>query len=165
MPRKIKVTSVQGALAAFDAAREIPEPPQRLGKKEMVYWIAIYSRRARDEWNPLDLIKAVQLARLYVRRDIEQNRLHREGGSVIKSGKDGISKRNPRDIHLIQAENLIMRTEKHLRLHSNADHKDPSQIRSARIAEEAARSALKVTEQDDFLPTFDDFSADQSRKQ
>lgn len=152
MPRKIRADSVTGQIAAFANAGKIAEPPQRLGKKEMIYWVAIYTRRAAGEWQPLDLLKACELCRLYVDRDIDRNRMRREGGSVNKTSiqvKKGAveqtiatSKRNPRDVVLVQRERLIMATEKHLRLHTNADRPHPTQIRSQRIAEAAAREAL-----------------------
>jgi hypothetical protein len=141
-PRKTRADSIAGERKTFEAAASPILPPQRLGKKAMVYFEAIAERRARDEWFTLDLIKACRLARLYVDRDVDERKMRRDKGSVVGDAKG--SKRNPRDMVLVQRENLIMRMEKHLRLHSNADHKDVSQIRSQRRNEQAARAALEA---------------------
>jgi hypothetical protein len=157
-PRKLRADTIAGAQAAFAAVQRDGAPPQRLGKKAMVYWDAIYERRAADEWNSLDLLKACQLARLYVERDVDQRKVRKDGGSVYTGGK--AFKRNPRDVVLVQRENLIMRIEKHLRLHAYADHKDASQIRGQRQAEAAARAAIEAAGPhddaggDELLPLF-----------
>jgi hypothetical protein len=140
--RKIRSDSASGERLSFEAAATPIEPPQRLGKKAMFYFEAIAERRAREEWFKLDLIKACTLAKLYVERDVEERKMRRDKGAVVGDARG--SKRNPRDMVLVQRENLIMRMEKHLRLHSNADHKDVSQIRAQRANEQAARAALEA---------------------
>ena len=159
-PRKDRADTIAGAQAAFAAVQRENAPPQRLGKKALVYWEAIYERRAAGEWNKLDLLKACQLAKLYVERDVDQRKVRKDGGSVYSHDKT--FKRNPRDVVLVQRENLIMRVEKHLRLHAYADHKDASQIRGQRQAEAAARAALEAAGPhepapagDELLPLFD----------
>jgi hypothetical protein len=141
-PRKLRADTIAGAQAAFAAVQRDNAPPVRLGKKALVYWEAIFERRAADEWNKLDLLKAAQLAKLYVERDVDQRKVRKDGGSVYSNDKT--FKRNPRDVVLVQRENLIMRIEKHLRLHAYADHKDASYIRGQRQAEAAARAAIEA---------------------
>jgi hypothetical protein len=165
-PRKDRADTIAGAQAAFAAVQRNADPPQRLGKKALVYWEAIYERRAADEWNKLDLLKACQLAKLYVERDVDHRKVRRDGGSVYtgqgKVKADGtaapsmVFKRNPRDVVLVQRENLIMRIEKHLRLHAYADHKDTSMIRGQRQAEAAARAALEAAGPHEPAPAGDD---------
>lgn len=146
-PRKIRSDTVAGAQEAFAAVLDRPSPPQRLGKKAMVYFDAIYDRRAAEEWNSLDLLKACTLARLYVERDVDARKYRADGGSVSDNGK--MVKRNPRDVALVQRENLIMRMEKHLRLHANSDYRNVSQIRGQRQAEAAARAAIQAQQPHD----------------
>lgn len=133
--RKLRSDSTTAAIFAIEAARKPPPapPPQMtLRDCDRPYWDAIIAGRARDEWTPVTLVLAVQLARSQADIESESATLADEGSIV-----DG--KVNPRAafIDLLQKREMaLMRT---LRMGGTALGKTPT-IENARRLESGARS-------------------------
>ncbi|MGC7561346.1 hypothetical protein [Pasteurella sp. PK-2025] len=65
--RKSRSDSTSAKVQAVKSAQIKIEPPQKLTKQERRYWESIVT--SRDSWTPIDLERAVKLARLYVEID------------------------------------------------------------------------------------------------
>jgi hypothetical protein len=151
MARRLKATSVEGKLKAVtDGTSPYPAPPG-MGKKAARYWVKVMRAKARDEWTDYQLEVAVDLTRVLVQLDTEQNHLIKEGGVI--QGATG-PKRNPRLVNIGQLRGERVRLERHLRIHANAVAEHPTQAKGRREAEEAGRRmvGLIADENSPFLP-------------
>src|ERR1035437_4638042 len=83
--RKPRSDSTTAALIAIENARKPPPAPPahvKLRDSDKPYWDSIIAGRARDEWTPVSLVLAAQLARCQSDIETEQATLAAEG-SVI----------------------------------------------------------------------------------
>ena len=100
MARKQRTDTVHGAKAAMDAALAGDvQPPEfmKLRAEDRPYWQAVVRARTRDNWDELDLIHAVNLARTLA--DIEKLQLALGTDGHMMENQKGTIVANP--IHLI----------------------------------------------------------------
>lgn len=143
--RKIKADSDAGMVAAMqNASKPLPTPPDyvRVLPAHMKFWDAIMRERSLDEWTPVHLSVAAQLAR--VQYDIECQSLALEVENAVVRGPLGAQVPNPRFKVLeamVRRELSLMRM---LRMGGvlnvgparDEKHKREVEYRSRRIAEE-----------------------------
>ena len=140
MKRKTKATSVDGAVQAMQAAIAEPLPsPWPLKAHQRPIWDEILLRRARDEWQPIDLRFAWELSDVLVRLHEEDGLLRKEGGIVESAGGPKV---NPREAVVRGLSKRAMALATHLRVHPASDYTEPQQARAGRLAEKDARSAM-----------------------
>ena len=83
--RKPRSDSTTAALFAIENARKPPPAPPahvKLRDSDKPYWDSIIAARARDEWTPVSLVLAAQLARCQSDIEIEQATLTVEGNVI-----------------------------------------------------------------------------------
>lgn len=79
--RRARSDSAAAAVSAMaNAARPRPRPPKhcKLRKRDLPFWRAIIDTRSRDEWNPVDLVVAAQLARCQSDFEAETDAMEKE---------------------------------------------------------------------------------------
>jgi hypothetical protein len=148
MSRRIKATTIEGAVAAMQNAMAEPLPsPYPLDARLRPVWNEITQRRARDEWHEIDLRFAWHLCDVLAQLHDEEQRLTTEGTVVD-------DKINPRFLAVTQLSNRALRLATFLRVHPSSDVAYNADIvRQGRRAERAARKALAGTGIDpQFLP-------------
>jgi hypothetical protein len=140
MARKPKATSLDGMLKAMSNVLADPlPPPYPLDAKHKAIWNDILTRRARDEWHPVDLRFAWQLTNLLIRLKEQETLLEKEE-LLVNTEKGCVP--NPR---LAIVERLTRQTvtlSRYLRIHPASDGRDPTMVRGGREAEQKARAAL-----------------------
>jgi hypothetical protein len=114
-------------------------PPWPLTKAQRPIWDEILLRRARDEWQPIDLRFAWELSDVIVRLHEEDGWLRKEGG-IIESAAG--PKVNPRESIVRGLNKRAMALATHLRVHPGSDYRDPTLARAGREAEQEARMAM-----------------------
>jgi phage terminase small subunit len=141
-------------LAAVRAAREKKIlPPQRLDPAARQLWPKIIERRARDEWTPIDLEFAVELALVIAGWRRESQRLEKEG-AVLFNANGRRPKANPRAAIVQTLSRRALYLATFLRLHPASDHAEPQKVRGKRLAEQAARELVAAVDEgaNAFLP-------------
>jgi hypothetical protein len=143
MKRKSRASTVDGAVRAMQAV--IAEPlasPWPLSAAQKPIWDEVLSRRARDEWRPIDMRFAWELSDVIARLHEEEGRLRKEGMLV-----DG--KINPREMIVRALSKRAREIATHLRVHPASDHPEPQRIRGVREAEQEARTAMRPADKAD----------------
>jgi hypothetical protein len=140
MSRRTKATSIDGAVQAMQAviAEPLP-PPWPLKARQRPIWDEILLRRARDEWQPIDLRFAWELSDVLLRLHDEDRRLRREGTILASASGPRI---NPREMIVRALSKRALSLATHLRIHPASDYAEPERARAGRRAETEARSAI-----------------------
>jgi len=145
MARKPKATTVQGAVTAMQAVLSPPiEPPWPLPAESRPIWVEIIGRRARDEWQAIDLRFAWELAELLGRLRMEHEALSGED-SVIKG------KANPRHRLIGDLEGRALGLARYLRIHPASEVNRPQHLRGKRQAQRQAAEAIGAVTGTSFL--------------
>lgn len=140
MARKAKASSIEGAVEAMQNVLADPlPPPWPLNRKQKPIWDEILLRRGRDEWQPVDLRFAWELAGVIVRLKEEESKLSQEG-YVLETDKG--AKTNPRFTAVRLMSMRAIALARYLRIHPGSDYRDPSLVRGMRQAEQEARTAI-----------------------
>lgn len=135
--RKPRSDSTTAAIHAIESARKPPlTPPAHMNLRDgdRPYWDAIIAGRARDEWTPVTLVLAVQLARTQADIEIEGAMLAAEG-SIVEARAN--ARAQVVDV-LVKRSMALMRT---LRMGGQALGKTPT-IENARRLESNARRTV-----------------------
>ncbi len=149
MRHKPKANSVEGAVHALQNVNADPlAPPWPLTAAQKPIWDEILLRRARDEWQPVDLRFAAELARVIVELRREDRRLSREG-FVVESDRG--PKQNPRAIVTKALSGRALALARYLRIHPGSDYRDPSLVRGMRGEEQEARQMPPPSKEDQAL--------------
>jgi hypothetical protein len=147
MKRKIKASSVDGAVNAMQNVLAAPLPsPWPLSKAQQPIWDEIVLRRSRDEWQPIDLRFAWELADVMVRLKEEKDLLKGEG--TVLAGERGATA-NPRNRVVQQLSRQAMSLAVYLRIHPASDYAEPQLARAGRKAEQEARTAMRPPDKSD----------------
>jgi hypothetical protein len=154
VPRRTKSTSSDGALAALRNVREEKIiPPRPIAKEARAIWPKIIDRRARDEWTPIDLEIATDLAQVIVDWR-KESRLLAQEGTILFDRNGRKPKANPRAgiVQLLARRTIYLAV--YLRLHPASDHAEPQKVRGKRLAEQAARELVATVDDgaNAFLP-------------
>ena len=140
MKRKSKADTVDGAVRAMQAVIAAPLPsPWPLSAAQKPIWDEVLSRRARDEWKPIDMRFAWELSDVLVRLHEEDGRLRKEG--MLVETDRGL-KANPREMIVRMLSKRARELATHLRIHPASDYTEPQQARAGRAAEREARMAM-----------------------
>lgn len=116
------------------------QPPKhvRLREHDWPFWSDILRARARDDWQPYDLVVVAQLARC--QSDIERESEHLESeGSIVENAR-GTQVMNPRVTVLEQLARREMALMRSLRM-TGQTVGDPRDLSKARDTENKARNA------------------------
>lgn len=153
MARKQRADSVEGAVRAIGNVLADPlPPPWALSAEQKPIWDEILLRRSRDEWQPVDLRFAWELADVIVRLHDEEARLSGEG--LILDSERG-PRLNPRAPIVQRLSRRAMWLGVYLRIHPGSDYRDPSLVRGQREAEREARTAVEKRPKQLPRPTVD----------
>jgi hypothetical protein len=140
MKRKIRASSVDGAVNAMQNVIAAPlSSPWPLSAAQKPIWDEILLRRSRDEWRPIDLRFAWELAEVLVRLKEEKKLLADEG--TVLAGERGPTA-NPRNRVVAQLSRQAMSLAVYLRVHPASDYAEPQLARAGRQAEKEARAAM-----------------------
>ena len=140
MARKPKATSNDGMQKALQDVRAGPfAPPWPLSREQQPIWDEILVGRARDEWNPIDLRFAFELAGVLVA--LHEERLKLDGEGSVIEGANG-AKANPRGRVVDQLARRCASLARYLRIHPGAAGYEPSIVNGRRKTEKEARDLL-----------------------
>jgi hypothetical protein len=140
MKRKSKADTVDGAVRAMQNVIAAPlSSPWPLSAAQKPIWDEILLRRSRDEWKPIDMRFAWELAEVMVRLKEEKKLLVDEG--TVLAGERGPTA-NPRNRVVAQLSRQAMSLAVYLRVHPGSDYRDPTLARAGREAEKEARMAM-----------------------
>jgi len=146
MKRKSKANTVDGAVRAMQAVIAAPLPsPWPLSAAQKPIWDEVLSRRARDEWKPIDMRFAWELSDVLVRLHEEDARLRKEG--TVVDGAAG-PKVNPREMVVRSLSKRAREIATHLRVHPASEVREPTMVTAGRNAEKEARMAMPPPQAD-----------------
>ncbi|MCK3657097.1 hypothetical protein A4G19_15665 [Pasteurellaceae bacterium Macca] len=116
--RKPRSDSTSARIQASISAQSQILPPQKLTKKEMRYWESIVT--SRDNWTPIDLERAVKLARLYI--EIEEYEKELQSTKRWFLSENGLPKLHP--LHVVVKDLWASEIQmcRSLQIHSRATH-------------------------------------------
>jgi hypothetical protein len=146
MARHPKATSNDGKALADVRAGPL-QPPWPLSKQQKTVWAEILIAKSRDEWNPVDLRFAFELAGVLVELHEQEVKLDLEGAMI--EGRNG-PKLNPRGRIVDQLARRSASLARYLRIHPGANGYEPSIVNGRRRTEQEARELL--ARDDDWRP-------------
>jgi hypothetical protein len=146
---KPRAGTTNGAIEAMRQAVEgWPEPPEPLQAKEMPFWHAVVQARLPEQWAPIDLAHAANLARCLA--DIEANRASLLAEGTIIETSTG-PKINPRCALLESLLRLSMSFTRVLQLQAVATVGPASKQVAKKGDAATAAAVLKGFNADDLL--------------
>jgi hypothetical protein len=149
---KKKPTRADSATAAVKAMVDVgmgqisPPAHVKLRDKDLPFWSDVIRARARDEWSPVDLVVAAQLAR--VQADIEQESELLDAEGSIVTNERGTQICNPRVSVLEQYARREMALMRTLRMGGRVagDARDDAGRRRVQMQAEKARAEVEADE-------------------
>ncbi len=136
--------SAEAAIAAMRGTDPMPPEHVKLRERDWPFWFDIVRVRAREEWTPMDLIHAANLARCL--SDIEKlsQEMGEDGATLVNDRGTVVA--NPRHAILETLSRRSVTLTKTLHLHASALGVKPSDMEAKRRDEQVARE----TQADDF---------------
>jgi hypothetical protein len=149
MTKRARSDSVSSAVrAAVGAANGPPKPLActNLRPGDMAFWDAVVRARAYDDWQPVDLVVAAQLARCQADIEVEQTELAVEGTVIVNDR--GTKVVNPRVSVLEQFARREMALLRSLRMGGKPAGDSADLVKGAKLQRSADQTRAELLEDD-----------------